>query len=78
MRYFGRSRYREEAPNMPRTVPEPTDEDEALRAVERATARLEESHQRWLAVRRVVRGLDDAKTANHFAEKIAEAYRSRD
>jgi hypothetical protein len=63
---------------MPRTVPEPTDEDEALRAVERATARLEESHQRWIAVRRVAYGLNKAQTDNHFAEKIAEAYRSRD
>jgi hypothetical protein len=76
MRCFGRSRPQEEAA-VPKIAPEPTDADAARQAVREATTRLTESYRRWPDVRRAAGALGETQQANHFAEKIAEAYRSR-
>lgn len=55
----------------------PTDATEARAAVERTTGKLTESYQRWPGIHAISSRMDTVRVENHFADKIAEAFRGQ-
>jgi hypothetical protein len=53
-----------------------TDANEARKAVERETGKLSASYQQWPKVRQVSASLTESREDNHFADKLAELFRS--